>query len=455
MAARLLVSGGQPVTDPAPPAPEETNVRNPVTGAGLSADGNTLWLVVVDGRAPATSIGLTRPQFGALFLALGANSAMAFDSGGSSEMVVRHVGDLTTSVANTPSDGRERSIADGLLVLNAATPGPVTSVVLKAPSGASARRQQAGYRGPSCRRKPAAVDVASARCGVPNRSRRDCEHRWRWHLDSLATRNGRGERNRVGNERERGSPRGAGGRRSSHRRAGGLPWRRAPRRSSTPARSRATDNRSRSMIRRSGGAYRAAAAGWQQTARSSRLRSPRATSSRRKPVERLRPRRFCRAIIRSCSRPCPKRAPLPSAWHYGARPAGLPGGVDSTAAPDGSAALRLAYDFSSGGSTRAAYAQTSLALPGAPLALAIDVFGDKNGEWLRGGYTNADGNSESLTIARHVDWQGWKTIRVAIPPQAAWPIVWTRLYVVERSKDAREQGSLWFRNLRVFLAGPS
>src|SRR4029077_14844428 len=97
---------------------------------------------------------------------------------------------------------------------------------------------------------------------------------------------------------------------------------------------------------------------------------------------------------------------------------------------------------------------TELTLPGEPLAVAIDVYGDGNDEWLRAGYRNADGNDESVTIARRVDWRGWKTIRVAIPSQTAWPIVWTRLYVVERAAGAREQGSLWFRNVRSFFAGP-
>jgi hypothetical protein len=150
----------------------------------------------------------------------------------------------------------------------------------------------------------------------------------------------------------------------------------------------------------------------------------------------------------------PQPGSTPGTWHYVARPPDLPGGVDATSAPDGAAALRLAYDFSSTPTTRAAYAQTELALAGQPLALAIDVYGDRNGEWLRGGYRNADGNDESLTLARHVDWQGWKTIRVNVPHQAAWPIVWTRFYVVEASKSAKEQGSLWFRNFTLFFAGP-
>ena len=123
-------------------------------------------------------------------------------------------------------------------------------------------------------------------------------------------------------------------------------------------------------------------------------------------------------------------------------------------APDGAPALRLAYDFSTTQTTRAAYAQTELVLPGQPMAFSVDVYGDRNFEWLRAGYRNADGNDESVTVARHVDWQGWKTIRVEIPEQSSWPVVLTRLYAVERSKDMREQGSLWFRKLQLFFAGP-
>jgi hypothetical protein len=144
----------------------------------------------------------------------------------------------------------------------------------------------------------------------------------------------------------------------------------------------------------------------------------------------------------------------PGSYHYAASPAELPGGVDDMAAPDGAASLRLAYDFSTSQATRAAYAQTDTPLPGKPTALSIDVFGDGNGAWLRGGYRNADGNNESLTIARHVDWRGWKTLRADIPDQSAWPITWTRFYVIERAKGAREQGSIWFRNFSLIYPGP-
>ncbi|HLN47654.1 MAG TPA: phosphodiester glycosidase family protein, partial [Magnetospirillaceae bacterium] len=49
----LLLRDGAPYDDPESPSPEERDVRYPLTGAGTSVDGATLWLVTVDGRAPA------------------------------------------------------------------------------------------------------------------------------------------------------------------------------------------------------------------------------------------------------------------------------------------------------------------------------------------------------------------------------------------------------------------
>jgi hypothetical protein len=448
----LLLSNGQLAADTAPPAPEETNVRNPVTGAGTSADGNTLWLVVVDGRAPATSIGLTRPQLASLFLTLGATSAMAFDSGGSSEMVVRHVGDEASSVANVPSDGRERSIADGLLVLNTATPGPPVSLVLKAQSGQvlvgsklaigaraadanlqpiSLRAQDAVFRTDPASIASIAVDgtLTALRPGLVQVSVRflgaqgTAAVRVVPAVDGLSI---------V-------APAGLAAGASTHLLA------KAFTRDGQPI-----------AVDEAGVHWSLVSGGGRVLPDGTFVAGPTAARS---VVAAQVGAATATATILSGDHPVmlqsvPRAGTAPGAWHYSARPAGLPGGVDASAAPDGASALRLAYDFSTGGLTRAAYAETSVTLPGEPLALTLDVYGDKNGEWLRAGYANADGNDESLTIARHVDWQGWRTIRVAIPPQAAWPIAWTRIYAVERSKDAREQGSLWFRNLVVFLPGP-
>jgi Phosphodiester glycosidase len=449
----LLVRDGQPVADAAAPAPEETDVRNPVTGAGLSSDGATLWFVVVDGRKPAFSIGLTRPQLAALFIALGSTTAMAFDSGGSSEMVVRHAGDLTSSVANAPSDGRERSVADGLFVLNTAARGPISALILKAPASQVLVGSTLGIdvRAVDANDQPLVVDVAGVTFSTDPAT--------------VATidRTGTLKALSPGSVQVDVAARGAQARTV----IGVVPavdeLYISPANPAVATSAKIQLSATATMKDGSTVAVDATTILWRQTGDGGRVQPDGVFVAGPVPA-----RTIVTAQAGGASgsvtilsgdhavmlQAVPQAGGSLGAWHYAARPADVPGGVDGTPAPDGSAALRLAYDFSATQTTRAAYAQTELTLPGQPIALAVDVYGDRNFEWLRAGYRNADGNDESLTVARHVDWQGWKSIRVQIPEQSSWPIVLTRLYAVERSKDMREQGSLWFRNLQLFFAGP-
>ena len=80
--------------------------RAPRTGAGVTADGAVL-LMVVDGRSQY-SAGMTLKEFGQYMKRFGAVSAVNFDGGGSSEMV------LDGKIMNRPSDGSERPVSIGL-----------------------------------------------------------------------------------------------------------------------------------------------------------------------------------------------------------------------------------------------------------------------------------------------------------------------------------------------------
>ncbi|MDK2931606.1 MAG: hypothetical protein PWR07_1737 [Bacillota bacterium] len=110
--------------------------RAPRTAAGVTFDGKLL-LVAVTGRQAYHSIGVTLEELANLMIELGAKDAMNLDGGGSSTMVVRDY------VMNTPSDGRERRVADAILIFSSLpqpTPvGPVPSNSDLAPgSGSSA-----------------------------------------------------------------------------------------------------------------------------------------------------------------------------------------------------------------------------------------------------------------------------------------------------------------------------
>jgi Phosphodiester glycosidase len=126
----LLLRGGVPVDDPASPNYADRARRIPAAAAARFADGS-LALVVVDGRHPATSIGVNRAELIALLAALGATDAMLFDSGGSATLAARVLGDTAASVVNEPSDGVERPVADGLFVYSDAPLGPPDRLVVR------------------------------------------------------------------------------------------------------------------------------------------------------------------------------------------------------------------------------------------------------------------------------------------------------------------------------------
>ena len=58
------------------------------TGVGLSADGKTLYLLVVEGERLDRSRGLSYPQCGEIFKAMGCSQALELDGGSSSDLFV-------------------------------------------------------------------------------------------------------------------------------------------------------------------------------------------------------------------------------------------------------------------------------------------------------------------------------------------------------------------------------
>lgn len=95
--------------------------RNPRTAVGFSADGLKMWLVVVDGRS-STSVGMTYVELANYMKSLGADDAINLDGGGSSTLVARMPGATSVSVRNTPSDGTQRAIPNGLGFISTAQP---------------------------------------------------------------------------------------------------------------------------------------------------------------------------------------------------------------------------------------------------------------------------------------------------------------------------------------------
>lgn len=83
--------------------------RQPRSALGFNRD--TLFLVEVDGRQGNLSLGMSFPELAAYMLKLGCTDALNLDGGGSATLWV------LGNVMNSPSEGRERPAANGLVVV--------------------------------------------------------------------------------------------------------------------------------------------------------------------------------------------------------------------------------------------------------------------------------------------------------------------------------------------------
>ncbi|HLO32523.1 MAG TPA: SH3 domain-containing protein [Anaerolineales bacterium] len=93
----------------------DTQQLQPRTALGVNQNGRWLYLIVVDGRE--ASEGVSFSQLADMLISYGTYTALSFDGGGSSTMVIEGV-DRRPRVLNTPVDentpGRERAVANHL-----------------------------------------------------------------------------------------------------------------------------------------------------------------------------------------------------------------------------------------------------------------------------------------------------------------------------------------------------
>ena len=116
--ATVLVRQGRVYDDPTGTPPRG---RNPETMVGVSRDGRHLLLVVIDGRQPTHSIGVTPLEASQYLVAHGVDSGILLDGGGSSTLAARLPGTASLTIRNTVSDAAgERPVANGLFLYRTA-----------------------------------------------------------------------------------------------------------------------------------------------------------------------------------------------------------------------------------------------------------------------------------------------------------------------------------------------
>ena len=421
----LLVENGAPVDDPIAPAPEERDRRFPVSGAGTMPSGELL-LANVDGRRSDLSIGLTRPQFAALWIALGASDAMAFDSGGSSELVARKLGTSTISVLGSPSDGQERAIADGLLVYSDAPKGPAARLVVT-PS------EIVALPGVDVPISLAITDAAGHMLGVAHAPLGD----------SIAV----GSVSRVAVIHANGL-------------VANVPIQIVPQPKSFVIVPDARDPDAGDVVHF---AVKAADATGRPIALGARIRWTTTSGTIDPNVGDLRTSAHDANVVATVAGVAAKAHVFvgrhgvgldyftgvnASAWQFSAVPAGDPGSAIVTGGM-----LNLAYDFTR--DERAAYANVSFPIPGRPQTFSVDVFGDASGVGLRGAFVNTFGERRALTLAKTISWKGWQTVTVSLPDDLNPPVRLVSLYAFDglAGVATHRAGTLAFRNATAVIAG--
>ena len=199
-----LVTGGVPVFQAGEAfLASQLLPRNPRTAIGQLANGRIV-MVAVDGRV-SWSAGVTNSQLARLMVDLGAQTAMALDSGGSTTMA------FDGQVLNQPSDGGERAVADSLMVFYYGIYTRKPRLALYSPNGDGVADLQRLYA-KVVRRSQVSLRLERASDGhvawsstgtrqpgtvVKNVTRTLADGRWRWVASATDTRGRTSEMSRV------------------------------------------------------------------------------------------------------------------------------------------------------------------------------------------------------------------------------------------------------------------
>ncbi|WP_107081599.1 phosphodiester glycosidase family protein [Streptomyces sp. SBT349] len=462
----VLVSEGEPQNWEGLP----NNPTAPRTAVGFSRDGQDMYVLTVDGRQPHSG-GATLTELAVMMADLGAWSALNLDGGGSSTLLARDAGDEAPHVINSPSDGAEREVPNGL--------------ALTAPEGSG---EVAGFRvEPTA--DPAAAPTAGAVPGgrpdrvFPGLTRRLTATGYdetfgpaeaepsRWHSDRrrVGTVTGDGvtgdgvfRAERPGTARVTASHRGAEGWTDltvlgdldrivpTTQRVGlagpeasgafGLLGYDAAGNSAPiePADAHLTYDASLFTVEpdAEAGGFRVRAAS--DAASTSGLVSVEAGGVT-----------AAVAVTVGLDDTVVADFEDADAWEFSHARAG--GELLPEPAGQEGAALRMTYDFGLSTATRAAYATPAggnIPVPGQPQSFTLWVDGDARGAWPSLHLVDARGTDQILR-GDHLDWEGWRQITFEVPEGVAYPLSVRRFYVAETRPEQGYTGDIAIDELRA------
>jgi len=415
--------------------------RHPRSAVGYGR--GRLYLLVVDGRQPGYSAGMSLEELAKAMLDLGCSDAINLDGGGSSTLWVRG------NVVNRPSDGRERPVANGLLLFSTAPRGEAARLV--GPDGGLSLLAGAGAPVPIAGEDRYFNPVPVAPEALE----------WRVEPGLGIVREGRFEAAATVSP-SAGADFAAGTLTvSAGGAAGVIPVRVYPRPARLdvrPAMARlAPDSRAvfraRALDGR-GAALAAPAFEWSADAALGEIAADGTltTAGPARGVVRVRVNGVAaEAVVEVAEGVRAALDDFEDRADWAVRlTAGATGRAQVAEGParSGKRALRLDYDLSAGGGTRAVYALAQRPL-GRPFALKVWVRGDGQGAWLRARVRDGKGGAHLFDLARRVDWNDWREVRLPFSDDLPTPLTLEALYVVETDGAAKPRGTLFFDDLAI------
>ncbi|MEV6651849.1 phosphodiester glycosidase family protein [Streptomyces sp. NPDC051219] len=445
----LLVADGVPVNHDG----AGNNTAAPRTAVGFSRDGREMQVITVDGRQ-ADSGGVTLTELGLMMKRAGSHSALNLDGGGSSTLVAREPGSGGLQVENSPSDGSERTVPNGLALTAPDGSGRLRGFWVETRTPAAGAPTADPVRGghpervfPGLTRRLTAAGYDETYGPVAG------DPRWRAVRGSVGRVDDRGvfTAHRPGSTEVRAEYAGARG--STHLTV-----------LDELARIEPTTRRVGLADASATGSF--GLLGFDEHGAGAPLEPADVTLDYDRSLFDIGDdgRGSFTVRSRTGSGAGPVRATVAGAttelavsvglaeqqvtgfddaasWTFNqARAAG-----STEATPDGrsSTGLKLTYDFSRSTATRAAYANPprQIAVPGQPQSFKLWINGDGKGAWPTLHLKDAAG-SDQLLRGPFVTWTGWRQVTFAVPPGVAMPLNVHRFYLAETAAAKQYTGAI-------------
>ncbi|MGW1727627.1 phosphodiester glycosidase family protein [Streptomyces sp. NPDC002306] len=451
---QVLVSAGvvQRFTD------GDTVTATSRTSVGFSADGRTMYLVAIDGKQ-TNSRGMDLNELGAFMKGLGATNALNMDGGGSTTMAARLPGENTTGLVNSPSDGSERQVANGLGLF--AAPGSGTVRGFRVLPALSANGSDKVF--PGLRRTVRALAHDETYAPLPS-------GRVQW----------RDEDGRVSVDPGKDGTAVVTGRRSGTARVVASSGHRATGTAEltvlAPA-VRIAPNKGLVALDGVGGEARLTVTGYDGLGDSAPIEASDVKVTGGAGVVSVQPTGDATFSVRGLADGASTTlhltvgkmstdvavtvglaensfADLSDAASWTSANDRAPGGsVAPAPGHDGAPGLALTYDFTKSTATRGQYAvpPQQIQLTGQPQAVTMWINGDGNGEWPRLQYRTGSGVTANLD-GPLITWTGWRKVEFPVPTGTVYPLTFQRVRLLETSAARSYTGAVTISDLRVKVA---